>query len=223
MTGVHRDALWKRSDRYGGSRVAGDLHPYEPRIWSTENSRIPPFQKSKGMGHPARPGNAILLNGGLLGGGFVFGWRRPVFRQKRGDFVLRSNRAMKSILIGGIACLNTMSECFTPDLSGGSQPERNTNPPGLHEFGPRKKPGAPIESPDQNHRDAKGAHRGAESAQPGVAVLLETRAQQAAPLRTQNLSHGKFTKPILSIFERVGFVNFPCVKFWVRRGAACLL
>ena len=35
-------------------------------------------------------------------------------------------------------------------------------------------------------------------------MLLETRAQQAAPLRTTNLTHGKFTNPILSKTERNG-------------------
>ncbi len=37
-----------------------------------------------------------------------------------GAFVLRSNRAMKLSLIDGMACLNTIGECSTPELFGGT-------------------------------------------------------------------------------------------------------
>jgi hypothetical protein len=57
--------------------------------------------------------------------------------------------------------------------------------PGRTRIGGGRETGAPIKGPDQKHRDAKGAHRGAENAQPFEAPFVPQGKQgkQAAAIR----------------------------------------
>ena len=83
--------------------------------------------------------------------------------------------------------------------------------PGAAEAGPytHQKPGAPIKGPDQSHRDAKGAHRGAENAQ--AAPLRETvdgRRARLKPAPTHTKSRAPRSKvPIKAIGMRKAHIG----------------